>query len=154
MLSEISDEEYNRFYDSMKFSMKWEGGYVNDPADPGGETKWGISKKAYPDEDIKALTPERAADLYYRDYWKKSGADKLPFPLCAVVLDSAILCGVARATRWWRESEGDEVAVINFRRTFHVDRVKHSPSQRRFLAGWLNRCNDLLKLVEITKKAP
>ena len=33
--------------------LQTEGGYVNDPADPGGETKYGISKKAYPTVDIK-----------------------------------------------------------------------------------------------------
>ena len=37
-----------------------EGGYVNDPDDPGGETKYGISKKAYPKIDIKNLTKEEA----------------------------------------------------------------------------------------------
>ncbi|MBI5843910.1 MAG: hypothetical protein HZB23_04475 [Deltaproteobacteria bacterium] len=48
--------------------MAHEGGYVNDPADPGGETRFGISRRAYPNEDIKALTRERAAEIYYRDY--------------------------------------------------------------------------------------
>jgi lysozyme family protein len=46
-----------------------EGGYVNNPHDPGGETKWGISKKRYPKEDIKNLSVERAKALYKRDYW-------------------------------------------------------------------------------------
>ena len=34
-------------------TLAWEGGYVNDPKDPGGETKYGISKRAHPDVDIK-----------------------------------------------------------------------------------------------------
>lgn len=50
-----------------------EGGYVNNPADPGGETKFGISKRSYPDEDIAGLTIERAKFLWERDFWKPLG---------------------------------------------------------------------------------
>lgn len=45
-----------------------EGGEVNDPADPGGHTKWGISQRSYPDLDIGSLTVEEAAAIYLRDY--------------------------------------------------------------------------------------
>ena len=37
-----------------------EGGYSNDPRDPGGETRYGISKRAYPDVNIATLTLEQA----------------------------------------------------------------------------------------------
>ena len=43
-----------------------EGGYVNHPNDPGGETNWGISKRSYPNVDIKALTREGVLRLCYR----------------------------------------------------------------------------------------
>jgi lysozyme family protein len=46
-----------------------EGKYSNDPADPGGETKWGISKRSYPNEDIANLTREQAKVIYKRDFW-------------------------------------------------------------------------------------
>lgn len=46
-----------------------EGGYVNHPSDPGGETNWGISKRAYPNVDIANLTREGAKEIYKRDYW-------------------------------------------------------------------------------------
>lgn len=54
-----------------------EGGYVDHPSDPGGETKYGISKRSYPGEDIRNLTVERATELYRRDYVEKHGIDKL-----------------------------------------------------------------------------
>jgi len=50
-----------------------EGGYVNDPADPGGETKYGISKRSYPALDIKNLTVEQATAIYLRDFWQFGG---------------------------------------------------------------------------------
>jgi len=46
-----------------------EGGFSNDPVDAGGETKYGISKRSYPNEDIKNLTVERAIEIYTRDFW-------------------------------------------------------------------------------------
>src|SRR5688500_3822527 len=46
-----------------------EGGYVNDPQDPGGETNWGISKRSYPNVDIKALTRDGAKAIYLADFW-------------------------------------------------------------------------------------
>jgi len=47
-----------------------EGGYTNNPADPGGETNWGICKRSYPLLDIKNLTREQAAGIYYKDFWQ------------------------------------------------------------------------------------
>lgn len=46
-----------------------EGGYVNNPSDPGGETKWGISKRSYPRLDIRSLTRDDAKSIYYTDFW-------------------------------------------------------------------------------------
>lgn len=46
-----------------------EGGYVNDPSDNGLETKWGISKRSYPNVDIKNLTREEAEQIYWKDFW-------------------------------------------------------------------------------------
>jgi len=48
-----------------------EGGYVNDTGDHGGETKWGVSKRSYPNVDIKNLTKEEAKQIYWKDFWNK-----------------------------------------------------------------------------------
>lgn len=50
-----------------------EGGYVNDPRDPGGETNWGISKRSYPNVDIKNLTRDGAKAIYLADFWSPLG---------------------------------------------------------------------------------
>lgn len=59
------------FNEAFEEVIGLEGGYVFDPADLGGETKYGISKAAYPQVDIKNLTLEQAKEIYFRDYWNK-----------------------------------------------------------------------------------
>jgi lysozyme family protein len=76
-----------------------EGGYVNDPQDPGGETKYGISKAAYPNLDIAGLTIEQAQAIYYSDYWAPCGASALPSQLDLWLLDGAINHGVDEAVK-------------------------------------------------------
>lgn len=76
-----------------------EGGYVNDPRDKGGETKFGISKRAYPGEDIAAMTLERSKAIYSRDYWGPAGCDALPDQAKFQVFDMAVNSGVKTALR-------------------------------------------------------
>ena len=79
--------------------IELEQGYVNDPRDPGGETKYGISKRSYPNEDIKNLTIERAHDIYKQDFWDKVRADDFPHPIGMLLTDFAIHSGPARAVQ-------------------------------------------------------
>jgi lysozyme family protein len=74
-----------------------EGGYVNDPRDPGGETKFGISKRAYPDVNIASLTVDGAKAIYYRDFWKPL-ADAHP-AIKFQVFDFAVNSGIQTAIR-------------------------------------------------------
>ena len=61
------------FDDAFTRLLGNEGGYTNNPNDPGGETNWGISKRSYPDVDIKNLTQEGAKAIYLRDFWNPIG---------------------------------------------------------------------------------
>lgn len=83
-----------------------EGGYVDHPSDPGGETKFGISKRAYPAEDLRNLTLARAATLYRRDYWDALGCGSLPGPLALLVFDAGVNCGVSRSAKWLQAAVG------------------------------------------------
>lgn len=60
-------------------SPQCEGGYVNDPSDPGGETKYGISKRSYPHLNIAALTQEESKEIYKKDWWDKLNLDNFPY---------------------------------------------------------------------------
>jgi lysozyme family protein len=76
-----------------------EGGYVNSPADPGGETKFGISKRSYPQLDIKALTLDQAKTIYLADYWTKAGCPKVPEAVRFDLFDMAVNSGIEQAIR-------------------------------------------------------
>jgi len=66
------------FDKAFDFVIRLEGeNYVNDPADYGGESKYGISKRYYPEYDIKNLTLDQAKEIYWRDYWHKMLLEQL-----------------------------------------------------------------------------
>ncbi len=63
--------------------LSFEGGLSNDPDDPGGLTKYGISQRSYPTLDIRNLTQEQAIEIYYRDWWRKHNLGIIPDPKIA-----------------------------------------------------------------------
>jgi lysozyme family protein len=83
-----------------------EGGYVNDPRDPGGETKFGISQRSYPGEDIPGLTLERAKAIYRRDFWGPAGCDAVPDGIKFDLFDMAVNSGVKPAVRTLQRAAG------------------------------------------------
>lgn len=88
------DDAFTRLVDPQH-----EGGYVNNPADPGGETKYGISRRSYPGEDIANMTLERAKEIYQRDYWGPAGCDALPDVVKYEMFDMAVNTGVRQAVK-------------------------------------------------------
>ena len=89
----------DHFKEAMDFTLRWEGGYVHDARDPGGETKYGISKRTYPDLDIRTLTRNQAEEIYRRDYWDRLRCYDLPWPVAIVTFDFSVHSGRARAGR-------------------------------------------------------
>ena len=75
-----------------------EGNYVDDPSDPGGATKYGISQRAYPTLNIQSLTLDDARNLYKTDYWSKAQCDKLPPALALCLFDSVVNAGPGTAS--------------------------------------------------------
>ena len=86
--------------------LSHEGGYVNNPADPGGETQWGISKRSYPAVNIKTLTREKAKEIYKRDFWDPVAAKVTDSALCFQVMDAAVNHGSDNATRFLQRAVG------------------------------------------------
>jgi lysozyme family protein len=94
----------NKWDTSIAFVLEMEGGYTLDPADPGGETNFGISRKSYPDIDIKNLTVDQAKDIYHRDYWDPCRCDNLPFPFALGLFDMAVNQGTQTAIKCLQET--------------------------------------------------
>ncbi len=88
----------SNFARALEVVLHHEGGYVNHPNDPGGETIYGISRRSHPDVWAKGRpTLEDAKRIYHRDYWLPIKADSLPFPVALMVFDTAVNAGNRRA---------------------------------------------------------
>ncbi|MDF1536067.1 MAG: glycosyl hydrolase 108 family protein [bacterium] len=95
-----------RFNSLIEEILRHEGGYVFDPADPGGETNFGISARAHPDVDIVNLTRDRAMEIYRTDYWRV-WMDKINDPiLCLQVFDFAVNAGLPKAAIFLQRTVG------------------------------------------------
>ena len=92
------------FEDAFNRVIGHEGGYVNDPADPGGETNWGISKRSYPEVNIRLLSRYGAAEIYQRDFWDRLHADDLPDGVAFQLFDFAVNSGIETAIRHFQRA--------------------------------------------------
>jgi peptidoglycan hydrolase-like protein with peptidoglycan-binding domain len=168
----------NKLAKALEFTLRWEGGKVDHPNDPGGRTNRGITQKVYnsyrsqkglSQRDVFLSTLEEATDIYKTQYWIPAQAEMMVLPLAIVQFDSAVLLGIGGATKRLQEALNISVdggfgnqtknavqsnnnkntanKMIDKRIAFHQQRVASNPTQRVFLAGWLNRCNDLKSFI-------
>lgn len=86
-----------KFEQAVEIVLKHEAGYVWNKNDPGGETNFGISKRSYPELDIKNLTKEKAIEIYRRDFWDKNNIDLLPACLRLMAFDASVIMGGSTA---------------------------------------------------------
>lgn len=92
--------------DAIERILAHEGGYVNNLADPGGETQWGIAKRSYPTVNIKTLTRDGAKAIYLRDFWTPVASKVGDSALCFQVLDAAVNHGIGNAIRFLQRAIG------------------------------------------------
>ena len=88
----------------LKAILHHEGGYVNHPKDPGGETNLGVTKRVYEEfggaKDMKDLTVEDVAPIYKKGYWDKMKGDDLPSGLDLCVFDFGVNAGPGRSAKY------------------------------------------------------
>ena len=152
-----------KFDDIIEKVLEHEGGIVDDPKDAGGLTNMGISQRAYPDEDIRGLTVERAKELYKRDYWDRFRTGSLPDRLRHIYVDMCINMGGGRAIKILQEacnsknatkidvdggigpatikaaSNVEPFRLRAYRVMFYAELVMKKPEQERFWVGWFKR---------------
>lgn len=155
-----------RSFNAIKAVIQNEGGYVNHPADPGGETKYGITKRTYPYLDIRNLTMDDAIKIYQKDWWDKYGFGNLPLGVGEKIFDLSVNMGAQRPVRFLQRALcdlGQDVTIdgilgpktcaaaiqchprtlvqhIKYHaRNYYTALAERRPKMRVFLKGWLKR---------------
>ena len=154
------------FNEIIEKVLEHEGGYVNDPKDLGGETKYGITKRFYPDIDIKNLTIEQAKEIYKKDYWDRNKVESLPQNLWHIYFDMCVNMGKRTAVKVLQRAavnKGKNIEVDGglgpmtigalkgveldrvraFRVKYYVDLITAKPAQEKFYLGWFRRATEV-----------
>ena len=152
------------FIECVSLLFKDEGGYVNDASDPGGETKYGISKRAYPNENIKELSFDRARALYKKDYWEKARCEELNEEIRYIHFDTAVNMGIRVSTKLLQKAAGLKDDGIFGQQTllasknvtlkrYAEERIIHynsiisaNPKLEKFRKGWMNRVDRIVNI--------
>lgn len=140
-------------------------GYVNIPADRGGETKYGIAQNANPNVKVYTIDLEEAMGVYYNSYWLRGRCDKLTPAIALIHFDGCVNHGTGRASKFLQRAvgvvedgqigpgtigavlEADPQQVIEnlsqIRTQFYKAIAEKNPSQKIFLNGWLRRIDEV-----------
>lgn len=151
----------NLFPTAVDIVLRHEGVLSDDASDRGGLTKYGISQKAYPDLDIRALTEEGAITLYRRDYWDRNRCDAMPWAPALATFDAGVNQGVRTAAVLLqralgmapdgiigpvtlaavRHAETNDLLAdyLSRRARRYAALARLVPDQRKFLRGWMKR---------------
>lgn len=142
---------------ALEWILKAEGGYVNDPADPGGETNFGITHTTYdayrdsihlPRRSVKDITEHEVREIYDKQYWAPLAAN-LADPLATVVFDTCVNMGV-QAARALLDFTQDPVRYVDARKAVYYWMTRDPVSPRRkFRTGWVKRLERLSTLLSL-----
>ena len=142
---------------ALAFTLKWEGGYVCNPNDPGGETNKGITKLVYDSyrkskslsiQSVKLISDGEVHDIYAERYWIKAGCNKITdIALAISVFDFAVNAGVSRAVNMLA-SAPNASRYNDARLGYYAKICTINPKLKVFLKGWQNRVIDLEKYIQ------
>lgn len=140
------------FKKALQFVLKWEGGYANNPNDKGGATNKGITQNTYnnwriskklPARNVQYITDAEVEQIYYENYWLKSGCNKMSPKFAILAFDTAVNMGVSRVQEFLRDANWKDTNLFILARAKKYNEFAKVKSQREFLHGWLNRLFDL-----------
>ena len=137
------------FSRAIVFTLREEGGNVDDKDDPGGRTSRGVTQTnwdafcvamKWPQSDVWLAPQAHIILLYEMWYWPKVGGDALGWPLDLAAFDTGVLHGTARARAWVAAAKRDAAGLIALREASYEGIVARRPTSRKYLADWLGRC--------------
>ena len=154
---------------SFELMLKSEGGYVNNPADPGGMTNLGVTKATWEnwvgresdEAEMRGLTPEKVEPMYKKKFWDAVRSDELPVGLDYLMFDFAVNAGAGRAIKTLQTAVGvtpdggfgpmtmaavqatDPVELIERFSQAKEDFYRSLTTFATFGKGWLNRVADV-----------
>lgn len=143
----------NNWQRCYAFVRRWEGGWADNPNDPGGATMKGIALATYtrwrqthgqpaPTRDaLRNITDAEVEQIYREWYWQASGADRMKWPLCLAHFDTAVNAGVGRASEMMQKSGGGFLAYMGHL----IDWYTRIPNFEHFGKAWIRRRADLLR---------
>jgi hypothetical protein len=139
------------FHHALSFILPHEGGYVNDKADKGGPTKFGVTKgtlegylgKKVSEDEVKNMPLDLAKQIYKEKYWDKIGGDQLDPKIAMLAFDTAVGSGVDKAKQMLSKYGDDPERFLEAKKQWMRDIVQRDPSQQKFDKGWQNRMNHL-----------
>ena len=141
------------FDQALRFVLSVEGGYVDNPNDPGGATNFGITQKTYDAwqdahgatrQEVRWITMPVVAMIYEENYWKVAGCDSLAWPMNLIIFDTAVNngYGIAQAVAQAADGLGPDAAIA-VRRYVYRKLAANNPNLAGFLKGWMNRLDKL-----------
>ena len=169
-----TDLTYSKiFMRQVEKVLEHEGGYVNDPNDAGGETKFGISKRSFPETNILDLTKADAIKIYWEYYWQKYKIEMLPVHLQGITFDMVVNKGrrgvkiLQEATNSKNKGKKDSLIsmdgyigrmtagacehlevdrLVAFNVLHYAKLVLNKPTQMKFWFGWFRRAVSKMEL--------
>jgi lysozyme family protein len=159
----------NNFEKCFVLLLKSEGGFVNNPRDPGGMTNLGVTKVTFDrwtngdadEQQMRALTPADVEPLYREWYWDGVRGDDLPAGVDYFVFDFAVNSGIGTAIRMLQDA-ADTVPdgklgpvsmtavlkqkprdLIQMLQTTRINYLRKMSTWSTFGKGWTNRVNDV-----------
>ena len=108
----------DRYLDALAKVLVHEGGYVNDPRDPGGATNRGVTRRTYdgyrkrlglPSKPVRGISQTEVGEIYRRQYWAAVRGDDLPAGVDYVLFDGAVNSGPVQSVKWLQRALGVKV---------------------------------------------
>lgn len=135
----------------LAVTLKFEGGYSNNPKDPGGATNKGVTQHTFdafrqangrPKADVRHIADDEVSTLYRTLYWLPVGCEGLPAGVDLLAFDIAVNSGQGRAKQWLAECAGrlpgDRIRYLDDRRRSFWKALKTFAT---FGRGWMAREN-------------